>query len=263
MARFGDLIEKDRKIYGNCQVISPEGILMFRCDEKKLNWYLSRDLAEIVDDDPKTIQLKFQPNGFGNHDKEYGLTIMENKCVSCGTEEFLTRHHVVPYCYRKFFPTELKSHNFHDVLSLCVDCHEDYEYFAFKEKERLAGVYDAPINGETSTDRDLMRVKRMSYGILDNPNIPKKRLKEMKGIIREHFGLKRLRDSRIRKIAEMEIPSQTITHGQIVVSKLDDIQSFIQMWRQHFVNHSDCRFLPENWNIKNNLSIDERSKRID
>ena len=263
MARFGALIEKNRKIYGNCQVLSPEGILMFRCDEKKLNWYLNRNLAALVEDDPKTIQLKFQPNGLGNHDKEYGLTLMENKCVQCGSEEYLTRHHVVPYCYRRFFPTELKSHNFHDVLSLCIDCHEGYEYHSFKWKEHLAEVYDAPINGEVMDNRELLRIKRIAYGILDNPNIPPKRLREMKSVIKEYYGIKSLRMSRIKEIAEMEIPVYTKTHGEIVVSKLTDIQEFIQMWRQHFIDNSDCKYLPENWNIKNKFNLSETTKRPD
>ena len=109
-------VKRDRKIYGNYKVFSPEGHLMFRCDLKKANWYLSRDLAHLFSDDPHTIQLKFQPKGLGNHNKVYGLTEMDNKCVVCGTNEFLTRHHVVPISYRRFFPVEIKSHNFHELF---------------------------------------------------------------------------------------------------------------------------------------------------
>ena len=86
-------ITKDKKIYGNCQVLSPEGILMFRCDQKKANWYLNRDLADPINNDPLVIKLKFEPKGLGNHAKPFGLTEMVNKCVNCGSEEFLTKHH--------------------------------------------------------------------------------------------------------------------------------------------------------------------------
>ena len=113
-------VTKDRKIYGNYQVLSPDGHLMFRCDEKKANWYIKRNLAEIISNDPLIVKLKFQPKGLGNHNKKYGLSVIENICVVCGSDEFLTRHHVVPTCYRKFFPLEKKSHNFHDVLSLLL-----------------------------------------------------------------------------------------------------------------------------------------------
>jgi hypothetical protein len=40
---------RKKKIYGNYQVFSPDNVLMFRCDEKKANWYLDRDLAEKID----------------------------------------------------------------------------------------------------------------------------------------------------------------------------------------------------------------------
>ena len=36
----------------------------------------------------------------------------------------LTRHHVVPHCYRRNFPQELKAYCSHDVLPLCHSCHE-------------------------------------------------------------------------------------------------------------------------------------------
>ena len=251
MGKFGSLIEKDKKLYGNCQVLSPDGILMFRCDDKKVNWYLHRDLAEEVSADPKIIKLKFTPNGLGNHNKEYGLSPMENVCVRCGTEEFLTRHHVVPICYRRYFPVKVKSHNFHDVLSMCVDCHEEYEVHSFKHKKHLADKYDAPINGELIDNKEIMKAKKIAYSILFNPSIPNSKLKEMRKLVREHLGVKKLTLKKIKELSELDLPVYTRTHGEIVVSKLDNIQEFIQMWREHFIQNADCKFLPENWSIKN------------
>jgi len=91
MAIFGGVIPKDRKIYGNWQVQSPDGILMFRCDEKKANWYLNRNLGEVIKTSPLIVKLKFKPRGLGNHNKSFGLSEMGNKCVTCGDEEYLTR----------------------------------------------------------------------------------------------------------------------------------------------------------------------------
>jgi len=251
MARFGSLIEKDRKIYGNCQVLSPDGILMFRCDDKKLNWYLKRDLAELVEEDPKTIKLKFTPNGLGNHNKQYGLTVMENKCVCCGGIEFLTRHHVVPYCYRRYFPTEIKSHNFHDVLSLCVDCHEKYEVFSFEKKRELANIHSAPINGDIIDNKDIIRMRRIASGILFNSNIPDNRIREMKKEIKNFLGLKRLSFKKIKQLSDLDIPIYSKTHGEMVVAKIENLQEFIQMWREHFIENSNCKYLPDNWSTKN------------
>lgn len=245
-------VEKDRKIYGNCQVLSPEGILMFRCDKKKANWYVNRSLGEIINDEPLTIRLNFQPKGLGNHNKGFGLTEMGNKCVTCGTEEYLTRHHVVPYCYRRYFPLEVKSHNFHDVLSLCVDCHENYERKADELKKHLSETYNAPINGEMEIiKKDMVKFIKIASTILSpKRNIPTERLSMLKNEFKSYFGIKRLTKKRLESIANFKSSFIKKTHGEIVIESIDDIQSFIEMWRSHFLEHNKCEHLPKNWSVK-------------
>lgn len=246
-------VTKYRKIYGNCQVLSPEGYLMFRCEDKKVNWYLKRNLAQVINNEPLTIKLNFQPKGHGNHNKPYGLSEMANMCVVCGTEEFLTRHHVVPICYRRFFPVEKKSHNFHDVLSLCVDCHENYEKFAFDFKLKLAEKYNAPINGELLDNKDFLKVRSLSGCLIGehSTKIPKWRIDEMKSEIKKHFSWKRITKKRLEDVVNLEVKVYNRTHGEIVISKIDNLESFIKEWRKHFIQHNDCKYLPQNWSIDN------------
>lgn len=246
-------INKKRIIYGNCKVLSPNDILMFRCDIKKANWYLDRNLAKIIEDNPLTIKLNFEPRGLGNHNKEFGLGKMYNKCVSCGTSEYLTRHHVVPYCYRKFFPLDMKEHKFHDILTLCVDCHGDYERKADELKIELSIKYDSPINGDIINNKELVKYSKISSTLLksDISNIPKQRINEMKYLIRDKFGYKRLSKNRLTKLSKIKSTLIKKTHGNIVVEKLEDINSFIEMWRKHFIDNVDCNYLPENWRINN------------
>jgi hypothetical protein len=258
MGKFGSNILKDRKIYGNCLVYSPEGHLMFRCDQKKANWYLNRNLADVVQNEPLTIKLNFVPRGFGNHDKPFGLSEMRNTCVNCGTEDFLTRHHVVPICYRKHFPLSLKSHNFHDVLSMCMDCHEKYERKADTLKRELADKYKAPINGICIDNRNLLKaIKNCNTLLRGTENIPDERIHEIKNEIRNFLG----RDFIQSDIIEISMKKQTIlekTHGQFVMESIgDDIQSFIKLWREHFTEHNECKYLPDNWNINNVIIINE------
>jgi hypothetical protein len=251
MAVFGNLIPKDRKIYGNWKVHSPEGILMFRCDEKKAMWYVNRNLGEIYDDQSKTVRLKFKPNGLGNHDKKYGLIEMVNVCVNCGSEEFLTRHHVVPHCYRKYFPIELKSHNFHDVLSLCVNCHDSYERKADEFKIKLSKDYNAPINGLLIDNKTILRAKRLANSLINFKNkMPKDRTNEIRMQIKNILGLKRLHNSRLIKLINLELKWSNKTHGEIVVSKIDNLQEFTKSWRKHFIENNQCKFLPENWSVE-------------
>jgi hypothetical protein len=251
MGRFGNMIPKERKIYGNWQVKSPEGILMFRCDEKKAMWYVKRDLGEIIQDNPKVVQLKFKPNGLGNHDKKYGLTEMCNKCVVCGTDSYLTRHHVIPYCYRKFFPESIKSHNFHDVLSLCIDCHENYERKATDFKIELGEIYNAPINGDLLDNKDLMKIRRLASCLINNSNqMPKSRIIEIKNEIKTYFGLKKLHIKRLNNLMNLEFKIINKTHGELVVNKIEDINKFMESWRKHFIENNNCKFLPKDWLVE-------------
>ena len=250
---MGLVVARDRKLYGNYQVFSPDDKLMFRCDSKKANWYLERELADIIDGDPLKIKLKFQPNGLGSHNREYGLDEMENICVVCGSDEFLTRHHVVPFCYRVHFPESEKSHKFHDVLSVCVTCHENYEKKAFELKLKIADEYSANICGELINNKDILKIRRLSFCLKGDisVNIPRKRIFEIKNTIKDHFGWKRLSKKRIDHLINIEVKVYTRTHGEVVVSKLTDIKSFIRMWRSHFVENTECKFLPKNWSIDN------------
>jgi len=259
MGKFGQNIPIDRKIYGNCQVLSPEGYLMFRCDEKKANWYLSRSLANIVRKEPFiTIQLKFKPRGLGNHNKPFGLSEMKNQCVNCGTEEFLTRHHIVPFCYRKHFPLNLKSHNFHDVLSMCLTCHEKYERKADELKKEISIQFNSPINGyHQDIDKSLIKAIKNANTILrGDESIPDFRIKEIKEELKSFL----LRDFDYNDLVFLSNQKRQIskkTHGQNVVEKLADIQEFIQMWRKHFVEHNECKYLPSNWDVNNVIIINE------
>jgi hypothetical protein len=250
MAIFGNLIPKDRKIYGNWQVESPEGILMFRCDEKKALWYVNRNLAELKVG-KNIVRLNFKPNGLGNHNKEYGLTEMINRCVVCGTENWLTRHHVVPYCYRKYFPIEIKSHNFHDVLSVCIDCHDKYERKADEYKLNLSKIYNAPINGELIDNKEIIRARRLTSSLINFKDVmPDSRVLEIKNEIKKILGLKRLHNSRLQKILKIEVRYSNRKHGEIVVSKITNIDDFMKSWRKHFVENNDCKFLPKDWSVE-------------
>ena len=249
------VVDENKKIYGNCQVLSPDGILMFRCDEKKLNWYLDRNLAEEIDfdDNRRTIRLTFTPRGLGNHEKEFGLSEMKNLCVICGTDKFLTKHHIVPICYRKYFPIEYKSHNFHDVLSICIDCHESYERKADELKLKLSIEYNAPLNGEIEINRDLIKFVKIANTLLRKDIlIPKIRKEKIKNELKEYLNIKRLTNNQLNKIIELSPSKIKKTHGEMVIEKIDSIQDFVEMWRNHFISNNDCKNLPENWSIKTN-----------
>lgn len=241
---------KNRKVYGNYSVYSPDGILMFRSNIKKINWYLNRNLAERIDDN--SIKLTFEPNGLGCHGIGYGLDRIQNVCVVCGIDECLTKHHVVPRCYRIHFPEELKSHKFHDVLTMCLDCHYKYEEIAFLHKKKIAEDYDSPINGNLIDNKRMQKIKGLFMCLFDKSNIPKSRLDQIKEELRIELNVRKITKSLISKWinSKLDVPVVcTKTHGEMVIQKIDNVKDFITMWRSHFIENANPKFLPQNWSI--------------
>lgn len=235
------------KVYGNYSVYSPNDTLMFKSNLKKINWYLSRGLATIIDD--TKIRLNFEPNGMGLHGRSYGLGEMIDQCVVCGSNANLTKHHVVPKCYRIHFEEEIKSHQFHDVLTVCVGCHYKYEEKAFSYKKELADIYDSPINGSVISNNRKLKIRGL-IDCLSNDNIPKDRISEIRNEIKKELGITRLTNKELGKYSRPEPITLCVkTHGEMVVSKISDIMSFIIDWRHHFVKNANPQYLPKNWSI--------------
>jgi hypothetical protein len=245
--------------YGNYHVQSPDGTLMFHCGPRKCLWYLTRDLADIVDMNPPTIRLKFQPNGDGHAGDEYYLASKRNECVVCGSQTDLSRHHVVPYLYRRFFPEEIKDHSYHDILLLCCECHERYERSADKLKVKLAEKYDCPVHGlGGKTDHELLRVAKSAFALKKyGEQIPANRKQQLLAIIQTYAG---------REVAEEDLDEFTeldwshfydkenwVSHGQIVVEKANDPQGFVEMWRKHFIDSMDPAYMPKHWDLQRSV----------
>ncbi len=240
------------KIYGNCQVLSPDGVLMFRCDFKKANWYLNRELAIELHNDPLIIRLTFEPKGLGNYNKPFGLESLENKCVSCADNDLLTRHHIIPFCYRRFFPDNYKNHNHHDVLPLCIKCHNNYEKKADELKSILSDKYNAPIDGRfDNIDNMNIKIAKLATTLSQYSSYLTDEKKE--DIVTE---LSILLDSddfldNLEELMNRHKPVFKRTHGQIVVEQIESIDDFIIIWRKHFIDNCNPQYLPENWRINN------------
>lgn len=118
--------KRKTKLYGGIEVYSKDGKLMFRCDEKKRQWYLTRNLAESISEN--SIKLNFEANGTGEP-SDILLVEKKNECVVCGCADhtLLTPHHIIPREFRVHFPENLKSHSSLFVVCLCDTCHKKYE----------------------------------------------------------------------------------------------------------------------------------------
>ncbi|GKB74276.1 hypothetical protein Tco_0935688, partial [Tanacetum coccineum] len=131
-------------VYHDCRIYANDGRLISYCDRRKLEWYLQRDLAKLVDEDPPAIMLLFEPKGQPEDEgNAFHIQSKKNICVGCGEGNHYLRHRIIPSCYWTHFPRHLKS--YHDILLLCVDCHEKAHSFAEKYKNKVASDYGIPL----------------------------------------------------------------------------------------------------------------------
>jgi hypothetical protein len=123
----------EKPLYDNWKFLHPNGEFMFWGSERLGNWYIKKNLAVKLDSTDGhegakiVVQLKFQPKGMGAHNNPALITAKNNTCKRCGSTEKLTRHHIIPYRFRKSFPIDMKSHKSEHVVALCEDCHRKYE----------------------------------------------------------------------------------------------------------------------------------------
>jgi len=257
-------------IYGNCRVHHPDGSLMFLCIEKRAKWYLDRDLAIVLSEEPLTIQLTFEPQGKGAGEGKtpeeisYLLGIKENRCVVCGNEKLseLTKHHIVPREYRKYFPVSYKERASHDVVCICRKDHDVYENnFADPLKRELEEKVGIDLVAERSR-LSKMRSTHNYAKILMDPDlvlrIPESRINFFLTEIEEVFGKKSLKE-----ITEIDyykyFKEKNLELSKKVVDTLQsesEIQEFVFMWRRHFLESMQPQFLPKGWSVS--FSLTER-----
>lgn len=243
-----------RKAYDNCLVRNILGEPIFYGSTRRAHWYLKRNLATIIKEDPLEIQLNFKTKGDGNKDDSYYMQHRENVCVVCGSDgngenAGLNKHHVVPICYRRHFPASMKDHSFHDVLLLCQRDHEAYERHADAFKVKLGEEYNIPVHGiMCDGDKERWsansRAKGFANAILKHSDrIPEDRKAYMFSYIKEIMGTDDL------EVAATTVPAaiETESQGKLIVEKLDDIHAFCQRWREHFVAKMAPRYLPKFW----------------
>lgn len=255
--KFEGFQPRVNEIYGNYLVLDDVGDKIFRCVKKKADWYLNRNLAKFVTENPPVIQLTFKPKGKGWHGDPYYLSQKLNVCVQCGesTAGLLSKHHIVPYAYRKFMPVEIKQSSSFDVTPMCIEHHFTYEQKADELKYKLAAEYRAPIHNKMSPRQKFIKnVTRASYLLLNRAHIiPEEKKEIFKKTLSEYFGHENYTNEDLDKASKIDYRKDInpeYEHAQIVMSKIEDLQAFVEMWRMHFLDNVKPQFLPEGWDPK-------------
>ncbi|KAJ7553277.1 hypothetical protein O6H91_06G090800 [Diphasiastrum complanatum] len=197
-------------VYDNCRIFAGDGCLLCYCDRKKIEWYLQRGLAESLNEDPPAVRLLFEPKGRPEDaNNEFYIQRKCNRCVGCGETAHYLRYRIIPFCYRQHFPEHLKSHRSHDIVLLCVDCHEIAHQAAEQFKRQIAAEYGVPlsVNKELEAEADKcakknvtalsgsdvgrecpQRIRNAVMALLfHGSSMPIQRKEELENVIRTHF----------------------------------------------------------------------------
>jgi len=263
----------------NWAVYHPNGTHMFTCGERKVTWYLERGLAEKTDDGK--IMLTFTPKGKGFEDNEvFGKSVREAICVVTGRDDGLQRHHIVPYCYRTYFPEEYKSKNHHDVVLIHHKKHTEYETEASCYKDRIAEMYGVKTIQEFNSEYTACLRKSgkhnailintiysifKTHGRVSNEiKLEKIRvISEMTGIpfkivcnynyIQLYKMYELLKEAHHQELDDFKKNNRKdYDHGYHVVQKLieeDGIEDFVKLWRKHFIITMKPKYMPNGWSI--------------
>ena len=279
-------------IYDSCKMLAPDGQQLCFCDFKKMTWYIERNLAKEISKDPPVFQLIFEPNARGCVDENlkssnFYIESRTNSCVICGKTENYLRFHVVPILYRSCFPENLKSHKSHDVVLLCMECHEKASKVYETKKEEISKKYGVPLNVmsvEKSSFLKLTQFQKKCKILMKNKtkSLPEFAQNRLKNNLREIFeflminseffknfviqnGIKCEKNEDIddkfleifcdkMKIDEKSLPEgKSNLHGKLVIEKVKDLKEFIMEWRKFFIDSFQPKFLPKEWSVEHEI----------
>ena len=276
-------------IYESCKMLAPDGQQLCYCDNKKMTWYVSRNLAEIISEDPPVFRLFFEPNARGCKDENdkssnFYITSRTNCCVICGQEKDYLRFHIIPLIYRSCFPENLKSHKSHDVVLLCLSCHERARLVYEKKKKEISNKYNVPLNVLSDGKVNYLKLQQFQKKCkvllrVKNPLPEEAKNKIKKNLINSFTELMSSFDSFKEFVEENEIKcekeedindkfcelfsekfeigenmgNKKNMHGQLVLEKVKDLKEFIREWRKFFVDSFNPQFLPSEWSIDHEI----------
>ncbi|XP_043234842.1 exonuclease 3'-5' domain-containing protein 2-like isoform X1 [Amphibalanus amphitrite] len=255
------------QLYDNARLLAPDDQPLSVVENSKARWYVYKGLGDIVQEDPLVVKLRFEPAGRpqqeGNHGYYY-LQEKDNCCVRCGASDGYVRKNIVPQEYRKHFPEIMKSHQSHDVLLMCVSCHQESNSLDLKMRQRLAEECHAPIGTEADVkvreDQALRKVKSAGRALLKSRDkLPPQRAAELESVLRDYYGVSTITDDILHSAANMctnHPNSEYMSHGEAVYRHFcQPGRGLIQLerrWRQHFLDSMRPARLPELWSVDHN-----------
>lgn len=236
--------------YGQIEVYSLDDELLFRCGDKKANWYLSRNLAKKISENK--IKFTFENKGSGDDSKILEIE-RRNVCAECGMDDIekLTKHHIVPYSFRKFLDSGSKSIL---LIPLCGGCHDKYESKANNLRQDICKKYGVKmhvmVRENKVADSIGLRIYKKHIA-LEKHKIPKNIKKKLKSEIKslkKEYKIKTKEKWKKSVWLRKNKKSENISYNysEKIVEKLkteDDIKKFESIWIKHLLDNMCLKYL--------------------
>uniref|UniRef100_A0A6A7FVP8 Exonuclease 3'-5' domain-containing protein 2-like n=1 Tax=Hirondellea gigas TaxID=1518452 RepID=A0A6A7FVP8_9CRUS len=252
-------------LYHNSLLWAPDNEPLCTVDPKKAYWYVNNDLGEVVQEEPLIVRLTFEPTGRPQKEGSDGyfyLNERQNMCVVCGKDWSYIRKNIIPHEYRKHFPEILKSHQNHDVVLLCTDCHQLSNQRDSFLRYKLADRHNAPIGNATDVkvvvNGGLKVIKSAGNALERNSyRMPASRIKELQDKLKEFFQTDDLTPELISKASVLdvvEVNSSYEPHGLRVYKYYEHIGiiHFEKLWRENFLETMNPEHMPDGWSVTHN-----------
>jgi hypothetical protein len=111
-------------------VQNTSGEAIFRCSSRRGKFYLRKGYAVQVGD--RTLRFtddtteKKLAHLYDGKLSPFFMEVKNDRCVVCGKDHNLTRHHVVPQRHKRKLPLDVRR-RISNVLFVCLECHNAYE----------------------------------------------------------------------------------------------------------------------------------------
>jgi hypothetical protein len=257
---------KNSKLYSNCKLYTMDDQFIGYLSEKRLKWYLSKGIANMVDGDPTKIMINFIPSQSKTH--EIGSNIempKENKCVVCGSDvmQDLAKFHVIPKEFKKYFKLDDKSHVSDEIVLLCKRdaSHADLDNARYKRE--LGKKYS--IDPNMFVDKNIAELKKLSKSIAQSV---------ADGTIPSQYVVRRFNEltdgTNTTQSVDMQLVERYVNCSQNVVydgcvdaaqyivrQKYSEgmIRSFVNEWKNNFLMNQRPAHLPEDFFIGLNRAM--------
>lgn len=200
-----------KPLYDNAYLQAPDGEMLCTCDRKKAQWYVKMNLGKVVEESPFTVKLNFEPAGRAVGEVgQFYLQEKKNGCVVCGKDQSYLRKNIIPPEYRKLFPNVMKDHSSHDIILLCVPCHQlsNVSDDSFKEQlEMMCTPGDEPRNKRKVVENpEKKKIRSAARALLNyKDKIPENRTELLMATIKEKYPDTEIEYDLLMELSEIDI----------------------------------------------------------